>query len=53
MKPEGTRVWRKNGREVVRGVPQGRRTTHRVRTESPRDNSERRHTVAAQETSQS
>jgi hypothetical protein len=33
MRPEGTKVWRKEGRRAVRGIPTGRRTTHRVRTE--------------------
>lgn len=36
MRPEGTKVWRKEGRRTSRGVPTGRRTTHRVRTQEPR-----------------
>lgn len=42
MKPaEKTRVWRKNGREADRGVPQGRRTSHRVKTANPRASTDR------------
>lgn len=32
MRPEGTKVWRKNGRDARRGVPTGRRTTHLIET---------------------
>lgn len=39
MRPEGTRVWRKNGRN--KGVPQGRRSSHRPRTSQPRPGSSR------------
>lgn len=40
MKPaEKTRVWRKTGRD--KGVPKGRRRSHRVRTEQPRPRSTR------------
>lgn len=33
MRPEGTKVWRKNGRDARKGVPTGRRTSHRVVTQ--------------------
>lgn len=32
MRPQGTRVWRKNGHKAWRGVPRGRRATHPVET---------------------
>lgn len=35
MRPEGTRVWRKTGRDALEGVPTGRRATHRVETPEP------------------
>lgn len=34
MRPEA-RVWRKAARRALRGVPTGRRSTHRVTTETP------------------
>lgn len=32
MRPQGTRVWRKTRRATQRGIPQGRRATHKVET---------------------
>lgn len=45
MKPENTRVWRKTARAALKGVPQGRRTTHQVQTQEPQRGSSwtRRH----------
>ncbi|HMH90150.1 MAG TPA: hypothetical protein VK586_03600 [Streptosporangiaceae bacterium] len=31
MQPQGTRVWRKSGRAALRGIPRGRRTSHKIR----------------------
>jgi hypothetical protein len=36
MRPEGVRVLRRERRRALRGVPTGRRRTHSVRTERPR-----------------
>ncbi|MCO6011521.1 hypothetical protein NE236_41880 [Actinoallomurus purpureus] len=36
MTPAGNpRIWRKNRRKADRGIPAGRRTTHRAKTEEP------------------
>ena len=35
MRPEETRVWRKTGRRTGRGVPRGRRLTHKAEIEAP------------------
>lgn len=35
MRPENTRVWRKQQRAAEKGVPTGRRTTHRAVTNDP------------------
>jgi hypothetical protein len=29
MQPQGTRVWRKSGRAALRGIPRGRRASHK------------------------
>lgn len=40
MRPaDNTRVWRKQQRAEQKGVPAGRRTTHKVRTQQPDDRS--------------
>lgn len=35
MKPQDTRVWRKTRRAALKGIPTGRRTTHRAETQEP------------------
>jgi hypothetical protein len=35
MRPHEARVWRKKWRDASKGVPRGRRTTHRVETQAP------------------
>jgi hypothetical protein len=35
MRPEGVRVWRKTAREALKGMPRGRRSTHRAETQDP------------------
>ncbi|MGR6922641.1 hypothetical protein ACU635_51020 [[Actinomadura] parvosata] len=35
MRPQDTRVWRKARRAALKGVPTGRRTTHRAETQDP------------------
>ena len=32
MRPQGDRCWRKAGRRALRGIPTGRRATHRAET---------------------
>jgi hypothetical protein len=40
MKPaDRTRVWRKTGRAATKRIPTGRRTTHRVETQTPKPRS--------------
>lgn len=36
MRPQGVRVLRKDRRRAMRGVPTGRRATHYVKAERPR-----------------
>lgn len=35
MRPQDARVWRKAHRVALKGVPTGRRATHRVETQDP------------------
>jgi len=39
MKPENARVWRKTRRAAEKCLPTGRRTTHRVETQTPKPRS--------------